>query len=538
MRNFFVVTSDKELVATLSGLTASANLPIEMGGHVDSLEQLFPLLPFSLPAIILFDWSTTGSPGDALNLLEETGKRFPRAKVILAGEACSGGWIIRFFRSGAHDCIFKPINQEEMKKCIEKAYASLADEDFKEKAKRLEGQIQRLKPALAAGFVYDLIFSTLKSAKEIWERTKILGLSSNPNVAMVLSIDNYSRITANKSEFWKLSFRQEIYRAVQESLKSIPGTLGAILGHDSIVMLCALETHHETWKMKQEAIELAEHVKAEVEKKIDVSLTIGIGNFYEDARNLHLSYAEAVRAQRHKFFIGDNQVIHIDDVEPIAQNAVMLPLDQEPELLGRVRSGDACGAQKSLTDLMDPLLSDTRIPPELMKIQIMELLVVLGRAAIEGGADSKKILPLQFRYASELFNIETSGHLKAWLGNVVDEFIQILLLSRNERNLRAVSQAVDYIEANYDCDLSLKQVADHVHLSPNYFSQIFKKETGTTFIEYLTHIRIQKAKELLRQSNHNVSEVSRIIGYQDPRYFSKVFKTVVGISPSNFKNYG
>lgn len=537
MRSLFVVSIDPQLLKIISDLTNGKEFQLETKRCVDSPERLFSLLTVSFPAIIVVDCVNFTSPQETLNFLERIRNRHPKAKVILAGGNYSGSWVSRFFRSGAWDWLVKPVKIDEMKQCLVKAIASLEEEDSKEKNARLEKQIQRLKPAMATGAVYDFIFSTIRNAKEIWERTKILGLPSNPNLAMVLSIDDYARITANKSESLKLSLRREVYQAVQVSLKSVPGTLTAILGNDSIVILCSQEEHHESWKIKQEAFELAEHIKSEVEKKIDFSVTIGIGNFYNDARNLHLSYSEAIRAQRHKFFSGDNQVIHIEDVEPIPRNTVMLPLDQEPQLLGLVRTGDARGAQKCLLELMDTLFGNSGIPPELLKIQILELLIVLGKAAIEGGADSKKILPLQFKYASELFKIETSESLKVWLSEITDDLIHTLLLSRNERNLRVVRQAIGYIEANYSSDLSLKDVADHVYLSPNYFSQIFKQETGSTFVEYLTHHRIQKAKELLLQIDYSVSEVSRTVGYPDPRYFSRVFKAVVGVSPSNFKHY-
>jgi two-component system response regulator YesN len=99
-----------------------------------------------------------------------------------------------------------------------------------------------------------------------------------------------------------------------------------------------------------------------------------------------------------------------------------------------------------------------------------------------------------------------------------------------------IHQAQDYIDHHYpDPDLSLNQVAAHVNLSPSHFSTVFSQETDKTFKEYLTELRIKKAKELLRTTTLKSFEISSQIGYNDPHYFSSVFKKNTGLSPKNFR---
>ncbi len=107
--------------------------------------------------------------------------------------------------------------------------------------------------------------------------------------------------------------------------------------------------------------------------------------------------------------------------------------------------------------------------------------------------------------------------------------------SHEERN-DVIKKAKDYILKNYVCDsLTLKSVAAAVNLSPTYFSSIFKKDVGTNFVDYLTNVRLDKAKELLCCSSMRICEIAYKVGFKDYRYFSQIFKKYTGQTPREFK---
>ncbi|MBD1382890.1 response regulator [Metabacillus arenae] len=97
-----------------------------------------------------------------------------------------------------------------------------------------------------------------------------------------------------------------------------------------------------------------------------------------------------------------------------------------------------------------------------------------------------------------------------------------------------VHRAKEYINQHYQGSISLEEVAALVELSPTYFTKLFKEETGQTFIDYLTEIRMNKAKELLQTREYSLKEITYLVGYKDPNYFSRVFKKVVGCAPKRF----
>ncbi|MDO9464262.1 MAG: PocR ligand-binding domain-containing protein [bacterium] len=116
-------------------------------------------------------------------------------------------------------------------------------------------------------------------------------------------------------------------------------------------------------------------------------------------------------------------------------------------------------------------------------------------------------------------------------------FIEMETVSTREhsRHEKIIMEAKRFIETNFTKTLNLKDVAEAVYLSPNYFSNLFKHYTNYTFHEYLMKIRIENAKELLSRLNLNVSQVSNLVGYDDPNHFSKVFTKITGYSPQKYR---
>ena len=144
----------------------------------------------------------------------------------------------------------------------------------------------------------------------------------------------------------------------------------------------------------------------------------------------------------------------------------------------------------------------------------------------------------------ERFRMEMEERL--WLCADVHDVLQIrrenicqqirrLETERSLRETRPISDAKRYIQQHYQEALRLEDVSSAVGFNTTYFSTLFKKETGQNFVDYLTELRINKAKELLSGDDLSVQDVAEMVGYQDLKYFSKLFKRITGVSPSDYK---
>ncbi|MGF9710547.1 AraC family transcriptional regulator [Paenibacillus naphthalenovorans] len=113
--------------------------------------------------------------------------------------------------------------------------------------------------------------------------------------------------------------------------------------------------------------------------------------------------------------------------------------------------------------------------------------------------------------------------------------LQRIREEREQQTLIVLERAKNYIQGKYTEDLSLEEVADFVHLNPHYFSKIFKQRFGETFIDFVTGLRIAKAKELMASDHLSLKEICFMVGYKDPNYFSRVFKKITGVTPTEHR---
>ncbi len=117
-------------------------------------------------------------------------------------------------------------------------------------------------------------------------------------------------------------------------------------------------------------------------------------------------------------------------------------------------------------------------------------------------------------------------------------FMQLSELYRKNRQSdgrKAVESVMDYIRANYGEDLSLTQMANKVHLNANHLSDVFKKVAGMTFVSYVLKVRMEKAGEFLKMNGIQIGQIARLVGYEDERYFSTIFKKTYGMTPSEYR---
>ena len=165
---------------------------------------------------------------------------------------------------------------------------------------------------------------------------------------------------------------------------------------------------------------------------------------------------------------------------------------------------------------------------------LMNLLVTAPQLADEGQAGS---IPPPEDPQAVLGQAATLEGTKACAAEVLGRMTRLCYCHQNVRYSAEISRAKEFIRENYaDSGISLHMVAAEVGFSPNHFSTVFSQETGQTFVEYLTAVRIEAAKHLLTEGNSRMSDIAFDVGYQDSHYFSYLFKKHVGVSPREYRS--
>jgi len=210
-------------------------------------------------------------------------------------------------------------------------------------------------------------------------------------------------------------------------------------------------------------------------------------------------------------------------------------IDKEKELLRLISKGDKKGAQKLLNEILGELFFTTGQNFEIIKSRVLELVVLLSRAAMDGGANVEEIFGLNFNYLKEINQFRSIEPLCNWLTRIMVRFIDFVFDLEKIKHADAIYKSIQYIQEHYTEKVTLDEVAREVYLSSAYFSKIFKEEMKISFKNYLNSLRIDKSKVLLSNSDIQLIEIAGMVGYEDQSYFSKVFKKLTGISPGKYR---
>lgn len=224
-----------------------------------------------------------------------------------------------------------------------------------------------------------------------------------------------------------------------------------------------------------------------------------------------------------------------DYILRLKQGATDYPYETEKELMHSIATSNRDDAQRLLNLLLGNILLASGGELSTIKTRINELLVLMSRAAVDGGADMEYTLRLNQRYIIQLQTMQDLDKLCLWLTSVMNSFIDNAFRFSGFKHFDIMHKTLAYLRAHYAEKLSLEDMARSVYLSPSYFAKIFKEEQGCTFREYLTAYRIEKSKALLLNKSIRIADISAMVGFEDQSYFTKVFKRIVGTSPNKFR---
>jgi len=224
-----------------------------------------------------------------------------------------------------------------------------------------------------------------------------------------------------------------------------------------------------------------------------------------------------------------------DTLTLLEQRVETYPFKKERELTGFIRIGDSTEAKAKLNEILGEIFFSHAGNMDALKSRMMELLVVMYRAAAEGGSSLAGRQAFDGNTLSELSKINDFEELCRWVVEQLNRVMDSIYELRSVRNLKELEGALSYIRANYHRNISLEDVAAHVYISPYYLSHLFRDELGITYIDYLTRVRMESSRILLSDTRLNVAQVSAKVGYDDPGYFGKVFKKYWGITPNQYR---
>jgi YesN/AraC family two-component response regulator len=293
--------------------------------------------------------------------------------------------------------------------------------------------------------------------------------------------------------------------------------------------LFAVLTHVNKSQLRVDAEKLFAQLQNMMWKKMGVSLTFGISS----AKNMlsAISTNEAQEAFLQRIIHGKSNLYFYDDIKILSAN--QFPTSELNMLRQFIERHDA----GNIEFLINEIFSDEQIKKynvsyiRIIWVRIISILLNVANTSFTNDPKNMEKLVLNFETFDSFHSMD---ELRSFLYMLVLDCIQMNVdIDINSRN--KIKMGIKYIKDNYNRDIAINELAERFAISPNYFSTIFKRETGQTTLNFIKDIRLNKACEYLVKSNKSIVEISKEVGYEDSQYFFRVFKKATGQTPLQYR---
>ena len=436
-------------------------------------------------------------------------------------------------RLGVEHYLLKPIDKNELtsalEKIIQKRRTVLEKEKEDEQLKLLATTSRK---RMKEHFLTDIMNNNIREGMGIDEINEEYQCMFRSGIfrAAFFKIDSSTSDTSEIREMIRL-----VRNIIEEDLLPHPIEYIHMATSSGVLVIINYEEDSEASYISHTEASFAK-VKRHVDKFYGYQLTMGVGNGVGIIGLVSESINGAVNSVKCRLKLGTGRIIYENqlqfrpvDMAEILDKRVLMEVHNELEALDYLM----------LEDSVEQCLRKIRKVPFYSPVAIFDLceqfLDTFADIAKEMKIDETQIAEFISRQKAVLDNqTKEDLLLQQYLDNF-NHFIQKLLLEKKNQSQLPMRMAKAYIQENFARQISLEDVGNAIHMSPAYLSTMFKKEIGINFSDYLINCRIDAAKTLLKESQKSMAEIAEAVGYNDARYFSKIFNKVVGLKPTAYR---
>lgn len=496
-----------------------ASLGFAFCGEAPDGEVALPQIETIQPDVLITDIKMPFM--DGLQLSKIIRERMPAVKIIILSGHDEFQYAQEAVKLGVTEYLLKPIGVRELHETLQKIADQLRrDQEEEDNLQKLKAQVEDNRTVVQERFLLRLVTGSLSVAEAI-EQSQRLRIDIIAPFYVVLVI-KFTLPTATG---------QFNYHAYQQVRHMIAGVLANnpdvfVVKKDLEEMALIIKSSRAD-TLTQEANFLAGLISNEVAQKSQCQLTVGQGQIKNRLGDLAASFTEA------QISLKDNVLDQHINTTPQADKDELLKLNKDA--LKKFLAFGNLDEFNSFFELYLKPLSQAALGSHLIKNYIfVDLVLTTARFVHHLGGNVDQVIPEINEIETRLMNITSIDQVKT----ETEKMFTSAIAFRNGQNqaVLLIDKVKEFINSNFDnADLSLTEVASQVNLNSSYLSTLFSQETGQTFKEYLTGVRIDQAKQLLRTTSLKSVEIAERVGYNDPHYFSTVFKKSTGLSPRNFR---
>lgn len=450
------------------------------------------------PDLIMMDISMPIMDGlEAAKLIQNDCKH---AEFVILTAYSNFSYAKEAIKLGINDYLLKPVSNEEFQKAIGKCVEIIHEKQKKiNELLQLKKQRLELLPLLEKDLILKTVYGTNHSEKDIQSYFETMNISGSEFLAVIFKND-----VVLESQISALSFVKT----------KMNGVVDFVIASSYSNELIFILFDNQLSKKINKIINLITRLIGEVKHQYNLNATVHRSDIYHQLSDLHACYLSCKSCV----------TVH-------KKEATDVLIEKEQQIFEKIFKEDLEGAVESFEWLFKTIISQEDF--QTSKKKIHHFLVVLNRKIINfWGAELPifKMNNIELQYDQLTTNQALGGYVK----HLISEIILYVTAYKKDKNVLVIEEAKSYIKSHYKENLTLDEVADYMGFSSYYLSKLFKKVEKTNFKDYVIQLKMNHAKEMLKQSDCSIKEIAYELGYSDPNYFSRAFKKAVGISASDF----
>ncbi|MCU6792091.1 response regulator [Paenibacillus sp. WQ 127069] len=269
-------------------------------------------------------------------------------------------------------------------------------------------------------------------------------------------------------------------------------------------------------------------VQDSLTKYLRVQVSFYLGERSGQPQQLKANLLKLLNTLEHRFYLPEGYIGVIKEEEFSKADLFTYFSQALEEIKQLILQEDVQGMEEAASRWMS-FVEKERFPPDMVKEWVLKLLLDMR-------VKFKSLQKFQTNYSVEVLHstmseIDHTNQLKSWMLVHLEEMLSQMGTIFQQSKRGEISEAQRYVQDHLHQKITLEEVADYLHLNSSYFSRLYKKETGLTFIEYVIQTKMNKARELLDNTDKTVEEISYTLGYDNKRYFIQLFKNEIGVPP-------
>ncbi len=528
-----VIVEDEEIIR--EGLLGSIDwkgLGIEVVGQAEDGEQAEAVIERTHPDIVVSDIRIPFV--DGLTLAERVTARHPGTAIVIISGFDDFGYAQKALKIGVEDYILKPIDLDNFARVLAGVRRKIEQRAReKREIEQLRDGAARSQRILQERLLRDLVDGRLPQ-EEAERRLPELFSPGSWFAALRVEIDD-DALTGSSAEAVQ---RREMARCLEETLVSLAGR-GMFLLEEAGVQFALGASDRQKEPLARLITSAERTIRRCCERFPAVPVTVGIGGAHEGTAGLMAACREAREACACRYILGPGGTIQYDEIRRLTEDRQAARLFHDSDLIWAVTLGDRRAIHDNLSQLLAEISRAGEGAARRLEMYVANIFLRSLDAVLDEGGTVEEVFADPIAVYNSILSRGTAAQAIEALEEALGEVATYLETDRAGGQRHVVEKAKRYIRRNFGrSELGLAEVADYVKLSPSYFSSVFRSAEGCSFMEYLSELRMDRAKELLLRSPYPAGEIADMVGYSSPAYFSSTFKKYAGCSPGEFRKIG